>query len=66
MELPMKFEQLIQSKGLTPSSFHKLAGLDRQVIYNYRKGKATPSGKNLGKIAKALNTSTDEVIACFN
>lgn len=61
----MKFERLIVQQGYNPATFFKYADIDRQVIYNYRSGKRTPSLENIKKIAKALNVSTDTVIACF-
>lgn len=61
----MQFEKLIIEKGFKPTTFHKFAGLDRQVVYNYRKGIATPSGKNLLKIAHTMQTTADEILACF-
>lgn len=61
----MKFEELIKKQGFEPASVHKVIGLDRQVIFNYRKGAAKPSAENILRIANALNTTTDEVIGCF-
>lgn len=61
----MQFEKLIIEKGFKPTTFYKFVGLDRQVVYNYRKGVATPSCKSLLKIAQAMQTSVDEVLACF-
>lgn len=61
----MKFENLIISKGFKPAQFHKIVGIDRQVVYNYRKGAAKPSAENILRIANALKTTTDEVINCF-
>lgn len=64
-EVHMKFEELIKKQGFEPASVHIVIGLDRQVIFNYRKGKAKPSIDSILRIANALNTSTDEVINCF-
>lgn len=61
----MAFEQLLIDKGFKPSSFHRIVNLERQSIYSYRKGTAKPSLESIEKIAKALNTSADEVLACF-
>lgn len=61
----MKFENLLISKGFEPAQFHKVVGLDRQIIYNYRKGAAKPNCESILRIANALNTTTDEVIKCF-
>ena len=61
----MKFEELIKKQGFKPTSVHKIIGLDRQVIYNYRKGVAKPSAENILRIANGLKCGTDEVINCF-
>lgn len=61
----MEFEKLIIDKGFDPVSFHKILGLDRQVVSNYRKGLNKPNKGNLLRIASALDMTVDEVAECF-
>lgn len=62
----MTFEQLIISCGYNPKNFARVAGLERESIRQYRRGKATPNITTAAKIAKILNVTLDEVAACFN
>lgn len=61
----MTFEELIISRGFNPKNFARVAGLERESIRQYRRGKSTPNIITAAKIAKVLGVTLDEVSACF-
>lgn len=50
-----------ESKGLTQSELAKKANISRPLIANIERGYASPSLKNAYKIAKALDSTIDEI-----
>ncbi|MDE6585673.1 MAG: helix-turn-helix domain-containing protein [Clostridia bacterium] len=61
----MTFEELIISRGFEPKKFARVAGLERESIRQYRRGKGSPNLTTAIAIAKALGVTVDEVAACF-
>lgn len=54
-----KFEEIVYEKNLTFYAVAKGAGVDKQVLSNWKHGRSIPSFKNMAKIAKFLGVSLD-------
>lgn len=54
-----KFEEIVFDKNLTFYAVAKGAGVNKQVLSNWKHGRSTPSFENMAKIAKFLGISLD-------
>lgn len=57
-----KIKELLQIRGITQKELADMTGITESSISHYVKGDRVPRGANLFKIAKALNTTTDELL----
>ncbi len=60
------FEQLCQSRNLTPYKVSKLANVTQTALSNWKTGKSTPSAKTLQKLADFFNVSIDYLMTGNN
>ncbi|OPX88696.1 MAG: helix-turn-helix protein [Pelotomaculum sp. PtaB.Bin104] len=58
---PKYFQELLSSKGFTPSSIIRAAGLPESYAAKIENGKISPSPKEAGKICEILNTPFDNI-----
>jgi transcriptional regulator with XRE-family HTH domain len=57
-----KLKHIREEKGLSQQNLADQAGINKMLISKYETGKSTPSMDNLGKIARALDTTVDYLI----
>lgn len=50
-----KFEELLESKNLTPYKIHKMTGIATSTLSDWKNGKSTPKTDKLAKIADVLD-----------
>lgn len=53
LEIAARFRQAIEARNLTNSEAAKALGIERQTLWLYLKGKATPGGEVLKKACEA-------------
>lgn len=54
-----RLSRLLTERGLYPTEAERITGVSRQKIYAYMNGTASPSLKNLIRLAKGLKVSVD-------
>jgi transcriptional regulator with XRE-family HTH domain len=52
----------IVDKGWTPAELACESGLSRNEILSYMRGLSLPTGENLAKLAKALDTTPEKLL----
>lgn len=55
-------KKLRQAKGLSQGDIHRVTGIDRAYISNLEAGKQNPTLETVGKIAEALEVSSDKLL----
>ncbi len=55
-------KKLREAKGLSQGDIHRATGIDRAYISNLEAGKQNPTLETIGKIAEALNVSSDQFL----
>lgn len=58
-----RIKELLTQKGITQKELSGLTGITESAISHYVKGDRIPRGANLVKIAKALGTTTDDLLS---
>lgn len=58
-----KIVELLTEQNMTQKELAKAAGLTESAISHYVKGDRVPRGANLMKIARALGTTTDDLLS---
>lgn len=58
-----RIKELLTQKGITQKELSVLTGITESAISHYVKGDRIPRGANLVKIAKALGTTTDDLLS---
>ena len=58
-----KIRQLRQEKGLKQEEFAELAGIDYSYLNQLENGKRNPTVEMLDKIAKALDTTPENLLS---
>ena len=58
-------KQLRQENNLTQRKLSEIIGVKQSTVCMWELKKATPPINKIGKLAKALNVSEAEIIACF-
>lgn len=54
------FEEILDERNLTAYRVAKEAGVDKQVLSNWKHGRSIPNFINMAKIARFLGISLDE------
>lgn len=54
------FEEIIEERNISMYGVAKGAGIDTQILSNWKHGRSTPSFVNMAKIAKFLGISLDD------
>lgn len=62
VKLADNIASLLEKKKITKKKLSDLTGIDSKQIYNYTIGYCAPNVKNLWKIARALETTMDELM----
>lgn len=60
------FEFLLQEQNITAYKVSKETGVTQSALSNWKRGKSTPSAKNLQKIANFFNVSIDYLMTGKN
>ena len=58
----MRLRELRQKKGITLKQLSEISGVSIQQLSRYERGEISPSADPLTRIAKALDTSVDEIL----
>lgn len=61
----MKFRDIRKTEGITQTALAERLGVRQSTVAMWETGRSTPKTADLPKIAKALNVSVEQVIACF-
>ena len=61
----MKFRDIRKTEGITQTALAERLGVRQSTVAMWKTGRSTPKTADLPKIAKALNVSVEQVIACF-
>lgn len=60
-EFSAQFRRKLSTTNLTQEDISELTGISKVMLSKYRQGKATPSGTNLCKLARALECTVSEL-----
>lgn len=60
-EFKFRLRRIMQRKGITQTELSNETGIPQYLISNYINGKTSPSFRNVDKIARALDCSTDDL-----
>lgn len=66
LEITRRLVELINEKNLTQKDLSMITGLTESTISRYVSGDRIPRGKNLDKLAKALDTSVEDLMGISN
>ena len=66
MQFTQRFNELINSKNITPYRMAKNTGIPNRMIGYWKNGDRIPSAENLVKIADYLDVSTDYLLGRTN
>ena len=58
-----RIKEMITKQGISQKQFSEMTGITESAISHYIKGDRVPRGANLVKIAKALGTTTDDLLS---
>ncbi len=58
-----RIKEMLNEKGISQKKLSELTGITESAISHYIKGDRVPRGQNLVKIAKALGTTTDDLLS---
>ena len=59
------FEKQLRRQGLTERDVAEQVGVSQQAVSRWRKGEARPGGQRMGKLARALGASIEELITAI-
>lgn len=59
----MKIREIREEKGITQCKLAQDAGIAREMVNRYERGRSIPDTITLIKIAKALDTSIDSLVS---
>jgi len=55
-------KKLREAKSMSQGDIHRATGIDRAYISNLEAGKQNPTLETIGKIAEALETTSDKLL----
>ena len=58
-----RIKEMITKQGISQKQLSEMTGITESAISHYIKGDRVPRGVNLVKIAKALGTTTDDLLS---
>lgn len=58
-----RIKEMLDEKNITQKQLSEITGITESAISHYIKGDRIPRGANLVKIAKALGTTTDDLLS---
>lgn len=58
-----RIKEMLDEKNITQKQLAEITGITESAISHYIKGDRVPRGTNLVKIAKALGTTTDDLLS---
>ena len=58
-----RIKEMITKQGISQKQLSEMTGITESAISHYIKGDRVPRGANLVKIAKALGTTTDDLLS---
>lgn len=58
----MKLRELRQKKGITLKQLSEISGVSIQQLSRYERGEINPTADPLTRIAKAMNTTVEEIM----
>lgn len=58
-----RIKEMLEEKGISQKRLSELTGITESAISHYVRDERVPRGMNLVKIAKALGTSTDDLLS---